>query len=323
MPNVDETIRTLVTKNRVVLFMKGTKSTPQCGFSAQVVDILNRLATDYETVNVLADQEVREAIKRYSDWPTIPQLYIDGKFVGGCDIVREMHASGELATTLGLTGGANAASQSTRPSIRPSARPPSVMISLTPRAVTAIDAAREAPGEDLRVVVTPSFEYELYFDAGRIDDVLIAPSGVRLRLDPDSASRADGLRIDFVDTGAGGGFKIDNPNAPPKRASVKSMTAKGLRAALDAKAPLTLFDVRTDGERQIASVSGAIPLDDDGRRRMESLPKTGKLVFMCHHGMRSRVAAEAALRQGFVEVYNLEGGIDAWSTEVDGSVPRY
>jgi len=101
------------------------------------------------------------------------------------------------------------------------------------------------------------------------------------------------------------------------------MTPKQLRAALDAKDALTLFDVRTDAELARASVAGAVHLNDEGQRTMAALPKDAKLVFMCHHGMRSRVAAETALRQGFTQVWNLEGGIDAWSAEVDSSVPRY
>ena len=86
----------LVSKTRIVLFMKGTRQMPQCGFSAQVVNILDELQPNYKTVDVLSSPEIRDGIKAFSDWPTIPQLYIDGQFVGGCDIVREMHASGEL-----------------------------------------------------------------------------------------------------------------------------------------------------------------------------------------------------------------------------------
>jgi monothiol glutaredoxin len=90
----------LVANNRVVLFMKGNKSFPQCGFSAAVVEVLKRHAVPFETVNVLQDQAVREGIKKFSNWPTIPQLYVNGEFIGGCDIVREMDASGELADKL-------------------------------------------------------------------------------------------------------------------------------------------------------------------------------------------------------------------------------
>lgn len=89
-------IQGYIDQNRVVLFMKGTKSFPQCGFSARAVEALKRSGATFETVNVLADAEVREGLKEFSQWPTIPQVYIDGKFVGGSDIVLEMFQSGEL-----------------------------------------------------------------------------------------------------------------------------------------------------------------------------------------------------------------------------------
>ncbi|MEM9795480.1 MAG: Grx4 family monothiol glutaredoxin [Pseudomonadota bacterium] len=88
----------------VVLFMKGTKSMPQCGFSSRVAGVLNYMEIDYTDVNVLADEDVRQGIKDYSDWPTIPQLYIKGEFVGGCDIITEMTLSGELDEMLSAKG---------------------------------------------------------------------------------------------------------------------------------------------------------------------------------------------------------------------------
>ena len=93
-------IQKLIDTNKVVLFMKGSKSFPQCGFSSRVVEILKREGVPFETVNVLSDAELRDGIKTFSSWPTIPQLYVAGKFVGGCDIVSEMHESGELKAEL-------------------------------------------------------------------------------------------------------------------------------------------------------------------------------------------------------------------------------
>lgn len=98
--NVIEQIDQAVKNNDVVLFMKGTPEFPQCGFSQQVAMILNSFQLSYAAVNVLLDEAVRQGIKDYSDWPTIPQLYIGGEFVGGCDIVREMLESGELEEML-------------------------------------------------------------------------------------------------------------------------------------------------------------------------------------------------------------------------------
>ncbi|MDA0924997.1 MAG: Grx4 family monothiol glutaredoxin [Proteobacteria bacterium] len=94
--STEETIRKTVTENDVVLFMKGTKMMPQCGFSSRIAGVLNYMAVDFADVNVLADEQIRQGIKDYSDWPTIPQLYIKGEFIGGCDIVTEMTLSGEL-----------------------------------------------------------------------------------------------------------------------------------------------------------------------------------------------------------------------------------
>ncbi|MDO6590618.1 Grx4 family monothiol glutaredoxin [Loktanella sp. D2R18] len=107
-------IKDTVTNNDVVLFMKGTKTMPQCGFSSRVAGVLNFMSVDYSDVNVLADEEIRQGIKDFSDWPTIPQLYVKGEFVGGCDIITEMMLSGELDTLFADNGVAfdkNAADQ--------------------------------------------------------------------------------------------------------------------------------------------------------------------------------------------------------------------
>ena len=107
-------IKDTVTNNDVVLFMKGTKTMPQCGFSSRVAGVLNFMNVEYSDVNVLADDEIRQGIKTYSDWPTIPQLYVKGEFVGGCDIITEMMLSGELDTLFtdnGVAFDKNAADQ--------------------------------------------------------------------------------------------------------------------------------------------------------------------------------------------------------------------
>jgi monothiol glutaredoxin len=101
---VHDFIEKAVTDHPVVLFMKGVPEQPQCGFSAQVVQILDHLGADFVGVNVLQNDALRDGIKAYSDWPTIPQLYVKGEFVGGCDIVREMFQAGELKTFLAEQG---------------------------------------------------------------------------------------------------------------------------------------------------------------------------------------------------------------------------
>ena len=100
MSSIDDRIQSMIDRSKVILFMKGTRSIPMCGFSAAVIQVLDRTNVPYETVDVLEDPAIREGVKAFSSWPTIPQLYVGGKFVGGCDIVREMDARGELAPLL-------------------------------------------------------------------------------------------------------------------------------------------------------------------------------------------------------------------------------
>ena len=100
MSAVDVKIQETIDANKIVIFMKGSPSFPMCGFSAATIEVFNALDVPYETVDVLQDPEIREGIKLFSRWPTIPQIYVSGKFLGGCDIVREMHAGGELASVI-------------------------------------------------------------------------------------------------------------------------------------------------------------------------------------------------------------------------------
>ena len=104
MASIQDEIKQELSGTEVVLFMKGTPQMPMCGFSGQVVQILDYLGVAYKGVNVLANEEIRQGVKEFSNWPTIPQLYVKGEFVGGCDIVREMFQTGELATYLGEQG---------------------------------------------------------------------------------------------------------------------------------------------------------------------------------------------------------------------------
>ena len=97
---IQTAIKEVVENNDVVLFMKGTKETPQCGFSNAVVNTLSFMNVDFKDVNVLEDDSLREGIKSFTDWPTIPQLYVKGEFVGGCDIIQDMYKSGELSEVL-------------------------------------------------------------------------------------------------------------------------------------------------------------------------------------------------------------------------------
>jgi monothiol glutaredoxin len=296
-------ISDLVATNRVVLFMKGSRRMPQCGFSAQVVKILDELLPSYETVDVLSSQEIREGIKEYSQWPTIPQLYVGGQFVGGCDIVRDLNASGELEKLLGVK-----AAEVAIPTI-----------TMSQGAVKAFESAlADASGDSLHLTVSAQFEYDLFFAPREPDDIEVPTNGLPLLLDRASVRLANGMSIDFID-GPGGGFKIENPNAPPR---VKALSVKEAKAMLD-RGELTLFDVRPERERAIAKIAEARALDTAGQEYLMGLDPESPIAFHCHHGPRSQMVAEQVLQQGFKKVYNVSGGIDAWSVNVDPKVPRY
>lgn len=288
---------------RVVLFMKGTRRAPQCGFSAQVVQILDELVPQYQTHDVLASAELRDGIKAYSQWPTIPQLYIDGKFVGGCDIVRDMKASGELEKLLGTEA-------------LPVAPP---KVTASPEAVAAFKAAiSEGDPDVLHLQVSEQFEHDLFFGPPEPGDVEVDLGGLKLYVGRSSVGRAQGVSIGFID-GANAGFKIDNPNQPPQVIELSVQDAKKMLE----RAELQLFDVRPESEGDIARIAAGRTLNDESVDYIKGLDKNTPIAFYCHHGMRSRGVAQSVLQQGFRKVYNLKGGIDAWSLAIDPSIPRY
>ncbi|HVU03911.1 MAG TPA: Grx4 family monothiol glutaredoxin [Polyangiaceae bacterium] len=297
-------IQKVIDENEVVLFMKGTPETPRCGFSATVVQILGNVGAEFASVDVLSDPAIREGIKEFSDWPTIPQLYVRKEFVGGCDIVKEMFGSGELEEKLG----------------KPAKEIAAPTITVTARAAEALKGAVESPGEGIRFEVGPRFQYALSIGEKMPKDVVVQAGGVTLYLDRASAQRANGTTIDYVTTPEGAAFKIENPNEPPK---VRQMAPRELAERLARKEPLALYDVRTPGEREQAKIEGSKLLDRPAQDEIFELPTDTTLVFYCHSGSRSQQAAEHFLAQGFKNVWNLSGGIDAWSVEVDPKVPRY
>ena len=299
-------IESLIESDRVVLFMKGTRVQPMCGFSAATVGILDSLVPDYTTFNVLEDQGMREGIKAFSDWPTIPQLYIDREFVGGCDIVKQMFNNGELHEVLGVEA--------------PDRTPPEIDVSAAAAAVIA-NALRANPGAAVHLSIDGRWQHSFNLGPMEGHEVRAESNGVALLFDVASAQKAKGLSIDVEETVQGTAFKIDNPNAPP---SVGRMSPAELAAARrEGAAAPTLVDVRTADERARAVIEGSILLDDHGLKTVSALPKDTKLVFYCHTGVRSRSAAEHFRAEGFTDVHNLEGGIDAWAREVDPSVPLY
>jgi monothiol glutaredoxin len=304
-PALKKKIDDLVASDNVVLFMKGSRSFPQCGFSASVVNILNTMLPKYTTVNILADTDVRGGMKEYSDWPTFPQLFIKGEFVGGADIVRQMHESGDLEKKLGGL-------------VAPAKAP---AVTVTPRAAKELSAAlaEGSPGDVIHLTITATWEHQLDIGGKESSHVTIESNGVTVQLDRASAQKGEGVVIDFIEAGGESGFKIDNPNRPPM---VKQIDPKALKALVDG-GKVKLYDVRPEKERALAKIASAVMFDDKTMADAEGLPKDTPIAFHCHHGGRSRAAAEHFVKLGFTNVYNLAGGIAAWSKDVDPSIPQY
>ena len=297
-------ISEIIDQHKVVLFMKGTPDMPQCGFSATAAGILHDLDVPFHGVNVLADPAIRQGIKSFSQWPTIPQLYIDKEFVGGSDIVKQMSENGELHAMLGIEY----------------VEPTAPTITITDAMKGAIEGAGTGPGEYARFMVSPRFEYQLGIDRQKAGDFLVENNGVTLLVDRGSARRADGVTLDF-EGGAGGGVLIDNPNEPPQ---VRQLDVRSLAAMLEGDRSFRLIDVRTADEQATASLSPRAELLDPAKvAELQELSKDTPLVFFCHHGGRSARAAHQFVELGFRRVFNVQGGIDAWSMFVDTSIPRY
>ena len=304
-PALQARIRSVLDANRVVLFMKGSPQAPQCGFSAKAVGALSGTGVDYAHVDVLADPEIREGIKAFGQWPTIPQLYIGGELVGGSDIIEQMANSGELHAALGVAA--------------PDRTPPT--ITLAPEAAKMLreSIAGAGGGHALQVAVDAQFNARLQLAPVDPDAIAAEVDGVRAQFDLASARRADGLRIDWVDDARGKGLFIENPNAPPKVQALSPDEAARRVAAGE----LLLVDVRPADERTLGPAPVPVrTLDDNGLAELEALPKDTAIAFLCHHGNRSAQAAEHFRQRGFRDLHNVVGGTEAWS-DVDPSVPRY
>jgi monothiol glutaredoxin len=301
-----EQITSLVEANDVVLFMKGNRERPRCGFSATVVQILDTLLPVYETFDVLSDANVREGIKEYSTWPTIPQLYVKGEFVGGCEVVQELQISGELAEKLGIELG-----DTTAPAI-----------SISDAAANALRrATANAPTDHaLHLAIDARYRSSLYVAPVWDGAIEVTANGISLRMDRPTALRAEEARLDVAKTPDGSGFQVHLPHAPHL---VQLLSVHELKRRLDGGEPFEFVDVRTPEERATAKIPGTALIDEDVAQRLEALPKDTALVFHSHHGRRSHAAAEHFTALGFTNVYTVVGGIDAWSLEIDPEVPRY
>lgn len=294
-PALRARIDALLAANPVVLFMKGNPDAPQCGFSAKAVGALDAVGAQYAHVDVLADQEIREGIKAYGDWPTIPQLYIGGELVGGSDIILQMAGSGELHAALGLPA--------------PDRTPP--RISITPAAAQMLRKALDDAGAGyaLQIDIDRGFNARLQLAPRDESAIATEVDGIRVQFDLASAPRARGMSIDWADDARGRGLVIDNPNAPPKVG--KLTPAQAAQRVADGR--LLLVDVRPLDERLLAESPLPYRHLDEGAAELEALPKDTALAFLCRSGGRSAQAAEHFRGMGFREVYNVEGGINAWA----------
>ena len=209
-PEFVNKIDKLLDENTIVLFMKGTKDTPQCGFSNRVVGILKELEVDFETVNVLADPEVRSSMKEYSEWPTFPQLYVKSEFIGGCDIVTQMYQNGALAQELGVT--------------LEEVPPPEVQLSDDAKEALMSAVASAIQWAFFRYSclfdINEQFQYDIYLDQARSNNIVVSFDELHLSFSRGSGKRANGMKIGFV---ADQGFSIDNPNEP---ATVKAYVSR-------------------------------------------------------------------------------------------------
>lgn len=303
-PATRERIQSLLSAHRVVLFMKGNRQQPMCGFSAAATNTLNELLPDYHTVNVLEDQDIREGIKIFGDWPTIPQLYVDGELVGGSDIIRQMYTSGELHTLFGAAA--------------PDRTPPEITI--TDKAAEAIrQGTASAQGVAIHLEIGPDYSAGFQLAPAGDHDIVAVSNGLEIHFDPASAQRAKGIVIDWVSTMQGEGLSLKFPGAQ----EIKSLTVQELQQRL-AAGDITLIDVRpASGRVQAPPLAHARVLEEEGYEALASLPKDTALAFICHHGVSSRAAAERFAAHGFSNIYNVEGGMDAWAEQIDPSVPRY
>ena len=240
-------LRSFVDQSTVFMLVKGTPMMPQCGFSATVIEIMNRLGVPYATFNVLADPEIRNGAKEFSSWPTFPQIYVGGEFIGGCDIAIEMYQSGELAKV--------------------------------------VEEAVEAHG------------------VGTLHDGS-APAAAEPSATP---------TIDAPDTARASGDGA---------AEVQQINPR--KVELLGREHFLFIDVREPDEFEHTHIDGSVPFPMAHLgSRFDELPRDANLLLVCRTGNRSDRAGQFLVAKGFRHVYNLVGGTNAWSDEVDSSIQKY
>ena len=291
---VRERIEQQIASHEIVLYMKGTPKMPQCGFSARTVGILDSLlAGNYASFNVLEDESIREGIKVFGNWPTIPQLYIKGELVGGCDIIGEMYNAGELHDMLGLD--------------QPDRTPPEIVI--TDKAADKIREFLDAyPNQHLHFAVGSDWDAQFNIGPKQGHEIQAESAGITVLMDLASAQRAKGAKIDWVESMQGEGLALELPGAP---APVKSMSPAELQDRMNAGEKLMVVDTRSETDRNAQPLEFARGLDAELMAELKDADRLLPLVFVCHVGVSSQAVAEHYRKQGFAQVYNLEGGVKA------------
>ena len=290
-----ERIETLLGQHDVVLFMKGTRQQPMCGFSAAAINTLNDVIPAYHTVNVLEDPEIREGIKEFGQWPTIPQLYVKGELVGGSDIIRQLYTSGELYTMFGQAA--------------PDRTPPEITI--TEKAAEAIRGGMaNAQGMALHLEIGPDHSAGFQLAPAGDHDIVVVANGIEVHFDPGSAARAKGIVIDWVSTVQGEGLSLKFPG------SIGTMNVQDLKARIDA-GDIVVVDNRPAASRaELAPIAGARILENEGFEALGQLPKDTPIAFICNSGVSSVADAKRLAAHGFTEIYSVDGGMQAWARKI-------
>ena len=290
-------IEKMLDENPVFLFMKGNPQTPMCGFSSNTVKILKDMIGDnFGSFNVLEDPEIREGIKAYGQWPTIPQLYVNKELVGGNDIISEMFNTGELHELLNLK--------------QPDRTPP--QIDITDEALNHIKEGLKDMGDhQLFLSVDDEFNTRFSLEMPKGYEIIAAVGDLNVYMDIGTAKRSNGIEISWLDELQGSGLRIKNPNEPP---AVQDLSVAELQDwfATDIENP-NIYDVRSVDKIAEGTVDHAVRLDKAAIESIENMPKDTPLVFVCQVGQSSMSAAEYFRKKGYTKVFNLTGGYNAWS----------
>lgn len=289
-------IEKMLDENPVFLFMKGTPQTPMCGFSSNTVKILKDMIGDeFGSFNVLEDPEIRDGIKAYGQWPTIPQLYINKELIGGNDIISEMFNTGELHELLNIA--------------QPDRTPPE--ISITDEALNHIkEGLKDMGSHQLFLSVDEDFNTRFSLEMPKGYEVVADVGDLKVYMDIGTAKRAAGVEISWLDELQGSGLRIKNPNEPP---AVQELTVSELQDwfATEIENP-KVYDVRSVDKFAEGTVDHAVRLDKQTISEIESMDKETPLVFVCQIGQSSMSAAEFFRKKGFTKVFNLTGGYNSW-----------